>query len=55
MAACENSPNTFADSPSNKSNVFEGDLSNFYRNNSVLDYFDVDWLNILNLDEKMFT
>ena len=41
------SPNTFADSPSNKSNVFEGEWSNFDQENFVLDYFDIDWPNIL--------
>ena len=46
------SPNTFADPPSNKSNVFERDWSNFDQENFVLDYFDIDWSNILKLDEK---
>ena len=41
------SPNTFADPPSNKSNVFEGEWSNFDQENFVLDYFDIDWPNIL--------
>ena len=42
------SPNTLADSPSKKSNVFERDcLENF-----VLNYFVVDWPKILELDEK---
>ena len=41
------SPNTFADPPSNKSNVFEGEWSNFDQGNFVLDYFDIDWPNIL--------
>ena len=33
------SPNTFADSPSNKSNVFEKDRSNSDYENFILDYF----------------
>ena len=44
--------NKFADPPSNKSNVFERDRSNFDQENFVLDYFDIDWPNILKLDEK---
>ena len=41
------SPNTFVDPPSNKSNVFEGEWSNFDQENFVSDYFDIDWPNIL--------
>ena len=43
------SPRLFANPPSNKSNVFEKDLSFFEQGNFILDYFDID---ILNLDEK---
>ena len=46
------SPNTFADPPSNKSNVFERDWSNFEQTNFVLDYFHIDWLTILKHDEE---
>ena len=46
------SPNTFADPPSTKSSVFESDWSNFDQENFVLDYFDIDWPNILKLDEE---
>ena len=46
------SPNTFADPPSNKSSVFEKDWSNFDHENFVLDYCDIDWPNVLKLDEK---
>ena len=46
------SPNTFANPPSKKSNVFERDWSNFDKEIFVLDYFDIDWPNILKLDEK---
>ena len=38
--------------PSNKYNVFEMNWSNFDPENFVLDYFDVDWPDILKLDEK---
>ena len=37
--------NTFANPTSNKSNVFERDWSKF-----IVDYFDIDWSNLLNLD-----
>ena len=46
------SPNTFADPPSNKSNVFGRDWLNFDQENFVLDCFDIDWPNILKLDDK---
>ena len=46
------SPNTFANPPSNKSNVFERDWSKFDQENFILDYFDIDWSNLLNLNEK---
>ena len=46
------SPNIFANPPSNKANVFERDLSKFDQDNFVLDYFDMDWSNLLNLNEK---
>ena len=46
------SPNTFVDQPFNKSNIFERDWSNFDLENFVLDYFNIDWPNILKLDEE---
>ena len=46
------SPNNFANPPSNKSNVFERDWSKFDQENFILDYFDIDWSNLLNLNEK---
>ena len=46
------SANTFVDPPSNKSNGFEKDWSNSDQENFVLDYFDIDWSNILKLDDK---
>ena len=45
------SPNTFANPPSNKS-VFERNWSKFDQENFILDYFDTDWSNLLNLNEK---
>ena len=46
------SPNTFANTPSNKCNVFEIDWSKFDQKNFTLGYFDTDWSNLLNLNEK---
>ena len=46
------SPNTFADLLSSKPNLFERDWSDFDQEHFVLDYFDIDWPNILKLDEK---
>ena len=46
------SPNTFANLPSNKCNVFERDWSKFDQKNFILDYFDTNWSNLLNLNEK---
>ena len=46
------SPNTFADSPSNKSNAFGRDWSHFDQGSFVLDYVDINWPNILKHDEK---
>ena len=38
--------------PPTKSNVFERDWSKFDQENFILDYFDTDWSNLLNLNEK---
>ena len=46
------SPNTFANPPSNKSEVFERDWSKFDQQNFILDYFYTNWSNLLNLNEK---
>ena len=46
------SPNTFTNPPSNKSKVFERDGSMFHRQNFILNHFDIDSFNLLNLDEK---
>ena len=44
--------NTFANPPSNKSNIFEKDWSKCDQKNFILDYFDIYWSNLLNLNEK---
>ena len=46
------SPNIFANPPTNKSNIFERDWSKLDQENFILDYFDTDWSNLLNLNEK---
>ena len=35
-------PNIFSNPPSNKSNIYERDWSNFVQENFILDYFSVD-------------
>ena len=46
------SPNTFANRPSNKSSVFERDWLTLDQVNFILHYFDIDWSNLLKLNEK---
>ena len=45
-------PEIFRNSPSNKSNYFECDWNNFNQENFILDYFSVNWKNIINLQKK---
>ena len=49
-----NSPlhQTLGNLTSNKSNVFERNWSKFNQENFILDYFDIDWSNPLNFNEK---
>ena len=42
-------PFMFSDNPTTKSNIFERSWKNFNQAEFVLDYFDKDWSNILNL------
>ena len=35
----------------NKSNIYERYWSKFYRENFILDYFSVDWEDLLKIDE----
>ena len=44
-------PNMFGNISGNKSNIYERDWSKFYRENFILDYFSVDWDNLLKIDE----
>ena len=45
-------PEIFRNSPSNKSNYFERDWSNFNQENFILDYFSVNWKNVINLQRN---
>ena len=42
-------PSMFPDNPTTKSNIFERSWKNFNQAEFVMDYFDNDWSNILNL------
>ena len=43
--------NMFGDISGNKSNIYEKDWSKFDRENFILDYFSVNWENLLKTDE----
>ena len=45
-------PEIFRNSPSNKSNYCEHDWSNFNQENFILDYFSVNWKNVINLQRN---
>ena len=42
-------PSMFSDNPATKSNIFDRSWKNFNQAELVMDYFDKDWSNILNL------
>ena len=44
-------PNMFGNIPGNKSNIYERDWSKFDRKNFILDYFSVEWEDLLKIDE----
>ena len=44
-------PNMFGNILGNKSNIHERDWSKFDRENFILDYFSVDWEDLLKIDE----
>ena len=44
-------PNMFGNISSNKSNIYEQDWSKFDQENFILDYFSVDWEDLLKTDE----
>ena len=41
----------FGNIPGNKSNIYERDWSKFDRENFILDYFSVEWEDLLKIDE----
>ena len=41
----------FGNIPGNKSNIYERDWSKFDQENFILDYFSVDWEDLLKIDE----
>ena len=45
-------PEIFRNSPSSKSNYFQRGWSNFNQKNFILDYFSVNWKNIINLEKN---
>ena len=45
-------PNVFANTPSNRSNIYERGWSNFDQVNFVLDYFSIDWNDPLKINEE---
>ena len=44
-------PNIFGNMSGNKSNIYERDWSKFDRENFILDYFSVEWEDLLKIDE----
>ena len=44
-------PNMFRNIPGNKSNIYERDWSKFDQENFILDYFSVDWEDLLKINE----
>ena len=44
-------PNMFGNIPGNKSNIYERDWSKFHRENFILDFFSVDWEDLLKINE----
>ena len=44
--------NIFSNPPSNESNIYERDWSNFIQENFILDFISVDWNSIINNDNK---
>ena len=45
-------PNIFSNSPSNKSNIYVRDWSNFDQGNFILDHFSIDWNETLKIEER---
>ena len=45
-------PNIFSNPPSNMSNIYEKDWSNFDQKKFILDYFSIDWNETLKIEEQ---
>ena len=45
-------PNVLSKASCQKSNIYERDWSKFIQTDLVLDYFDKDWSNVLQLDQQ---
>ena len=45
-------PNIFSNPPSNKSNIYERDWSNFDQDNFILDYFSINWNETMKIEEQ---
>ena len=45
------SPNMLGNTLSNKSNIYQRDWSKFDQGNFILDYFFIDWEDLLKIDE----
>ena len=45
-------PNVFSNPSCQKSNIYERDCSSFVQQNFVLDYFNKDWSDVLQLDQQ---
>ena len=41
----------FSNTASNKSNIYEKDWSKFDQENFILEYFSIDWEDLLKIDE----
>ena len=44
-------PNMFGNTAGNKSNIYERNWSKFDQENFILDYFSIDWEDLLKIDE----
>ena len=45
-------PNILSNPPTQKSNYYERDWSKFKQENFILDYFDKDWADVLQIDQQ---
>ena len=45
-------PNVLSNNSCQNSNIYERDWSKFYQTDFLLDYFDKDWSDVLQLDQQ---